>query len=67
MSQGPSDTRSTLFRLEALGKRIGGLIGCRRSVEAEMPELCSLMRKVLPDADVLRSFSATSDIAGHLF
>ena len=54
------------FRLEALGKQIGELIGSRHPVETKMPELCSLMRKVLPDVGVHRSFSATTHIVGPL-
>ena len=43
---------------------IGELIGCGHCVE--MPELCSFMRKVLPDVNVLRSLSATNHVAGPL-
>ena len=45
---------------------MGELIGCGHSVEMKMPELCSFIRKVLPDVDVLRSFSATNHIVGPL-
>ena len=67
-SEDPSDTRSMLFWLVALGKHSSKLIGCRHSVQTRMPELCSFQRKVLPDVDVpvLRSFSATTHIVGPL-
>ena len=55
-----------LVWIQALGKHIGELIGCRHSVERKMPELCHFMRKVLPDVDVLSSFLAANHIVGPL-
>ena len=44
-SEDPSDTRSILLRPEALGERIGRLIGCRHPVETKMPELCAASQR----------------------